>query len=105
VVVAVAVGVAFGFVFGIVPGLLSVPVTAFVLWRGIGARELTLAAGALLLIVVPVLYLVHTGPEQGGNHFGYAMAHLAASYVGVAALGLLMAALWRTLRENLRSRG
>jgi hypothetical protein len=95
---AVLVGIAFGFVFGIGPGLLSVPAIVLVLWRGIGARGLTLAAGGLLAGVVPILYLVHTGGERGGNHFGYAMAHLGAHYVGVAALGLLMAALWRSLR-------
>ncbi len=92
--------IAFGFVFGLLPGLLSVPVIALVLWRGIGARALTLAATVLLAIVVPVLYLIHPGDSSGGNHFGYAMAHLGAHYVGVAALGLLMAALWRSLRSQ-----
>ena len=95
---AVPAGIAFGFVFGILPGVLSVPAIAFVLWRGIGARALTLAAGAMLAVVVPVLYLVHPGEAHGGNQYGYAMAHLGAHYVGVAAFGLLMAALWRSLR-------
>ena len=53
---------------------------------------------------MPILYLVHPGDEQGGNHFGYAMAHLAAHYVGVAALGLLMVALWRS-RQRRRGDG
>jgi hypothetical protein len=88
---------AFGFVFGVIPGLLSLPAIAVVLWRGIGARALTLGATALLGVVVPVLYVVHTGPRSGGNHFGYAMAHLGAHYVGVTALGLLAGALWRSL--------
>jgi hypothetical protein len=96
--VALAAGVAFGFVFGVLAGVVSVPAIALVLWRGIGARTLTLAAGGLLAVVVPILYMAHTGGERGGNHFGYAMAHLAAHYVGVVALGLLMAALWRSLR-------
>lgn len=95
--VAVAAGAAFGFVFGLRAGVLSVPAIALILWRGIGARALTLTAGALLGIVVPVLYLVHTGPASGGNHYSYAMAHLAAQWVGVASLGLLIGALWRTL--------
>ena len=51
---------------------------------------------ALLGIVVPVLYLVDPGNEQGGNHFGYAVGHLGAHYVAVVALGLLMLALWRS---------
>ena len=94
---AVPAACTFGFVFGIVPGVLALPAIAIVRWRGIGARALTLAAAGLLGVVVPILYLMHTGGEIGGNHFGYAMAHLGAQYVGVAALGLLMAALWRSL--------
>ena len=56
---------------------------------------MTLAAFALLAVVTPVVYLVHTGRAQGGNQYGYATAHLGAHYVGVAAIGLLLAALWR----------
>jgi hypothetical protein len=101
---AVAAAFIFGFVFGVIPGLVSVPAIALVLWRGIGARRLTIAAAALLGIVVPVLYLVHPGDEHGGNHFGYAMGHLGAHYVAVAALGLLMLALWRS-RQRRRADG
>jgi hypothetical protein len=97
---AVPAGLAFGFVFGVVPGILCVPVVAIVLWRGVGARAATVTAAALLGIVVPVLYVVHPGDERGGNHFGYAMAHLGAHYVAVAALGLLMLALWRSLQSQ-----
>jgi arabinofuranan 3-O-arabinosyltransferase len=93
---AVIAGCVFAFVFGALPGIVSVPVIALVLWRGIGARRLTLAAAALLGIVVPILYVVHPGPESSGNHFGYAMGHLGAHYVAVAALGLLVLALWRS---------
>jgi hypothetical protein len=92
-----AAGLVFGFVFGVRAGIVSIPVTAYVLWRGIGARRLTLAAGLLLGVVVPLAYLVHPGSDAGGNHFGYATDHLAAHYAAVAALGLLTAALWRTL--------
>jgi hypothetical protein len=96
-VAAVAGGFGFGFVFGVIPGLVAVPAIALVLWLGIGARALTLAAAALLAVVVPILYLVHPGDQSGGSHFGYAMAHLGAHYVGVAAIGMLILALWRTL--------
>ena len=37
-------------------GVASIPVTAFVLWRGVGARRLTIAA-ALLLGVLPAARL------------------------------------------------
>jgi arabinofuranan 3-O-arabinosyltransferase len=90
----------FGFVFGIDAGVVAAAAIAIVLWRGIGAGPLTVAAGALLGVVVPVLYLVHPGSSAGGNHYGYAAGHLAAHWVGVAAIGLLMAALWRTLRSE-----
>jgi hypothetical protein len=95
--VALPAAVAFGFVFGVIPGVVSVPGIVLVLWRGVGARALTLSAGGLLGVLVPVLYLARPGDEHGGNHFAYAIDHLAAHYVGVAAVGLLAAALWRTL--------
>ena len=99
---AVVVACVVAFVCGAGPGIVSLPVVALILWRGIGARTLVLTATALLAVVVPVLYLLHTGPEGGGNHFGYAMAHLGAHYVGVAAVGLLAVALWRSLDGHLR---
>jgi len=95
--VALLAGVAFGFVFGIAAGVVSVPVLAVILWRGIGAATLTLVAGALLAIVVPVLYVIHHGNESGGNHYSFAVQHMAAHWVGVAAIGLLIVALWRSL--------
>jgi arabinofuranan 3-O-arabinosyltransferase len=100
---ALPAAIVFGFVFGYGPGIVSLPVIAFVLWRGIGARRLTLAAFALLAVVTPVVYLVHTGRARGGNQYGYAMAHLGAHYVGVAAIGLLLAALWRSWQPHSES--
>jgi arabinofuranan 3-O-arabinosyltransferase len=94
---AVPAAVVFGFVFGVIPGLVGAVALAVILWRGIGAPALTLSAAGLLGIVVPVLYLVHPGSETGGNHFGYASQHLAAHYVGVAAVGLLAVALALTV--------
>jgi arabinofuranan 3-O-arabinosyltransferase len=101
-VAALLVGAAFGFVFGIRQGVISIPVTTLILWRGIGARTLALVAGALLGLVVPFLYVVQQGDESGGNHFTYAVQHIDAHWVGVAAVGLLTAALWRTLWSRLR---
>lgn len=86
----------FAFVFGLRPGVLAWPALALILWRGIGAGALTLTAAALLGLLVPVLYLVGPGPVPGGNQYGYAMAHLNAHYVAVAAFGLLATALWRS---------
>ena len=101
---AVVAGAVIAFVFGVQAGVIAIPAIWVILWRGVGARRLVLIAGALLGVVVPVLYLVHPGAEQGANHFGYAMDHLAANWVGVAALIALMAALARTLAPVARSR-
>jgi hypothetical protein len=94
---AVPAALAFGFVFGIRAGVVAFPVTALVLWRGIGGKPLTLAAG-LLLGIVAVLYVVDPSSSAGGNHYGYAADHMAAQWFAVAALGLLIAALWRSLQ-------
>jgi hypothetical protein len=94
---AVPAAVVFGFVFGVIPGVLSLGALALILWRGIGARVLTLSAAGLLGVAVPILYLAHPGDERGANHFGYAIEHLAAHYVGVAAIGLLAVALGLTV--------
>jgi hypothetical protein len=97
---ALPAAVLFGFVFGLYAGVVAAGAIAVVLWRGVGAAPLALTAGALLGIVVPVLYVVDPGSSAGGNHYGYAAGHMAAHWVGVAAIGLLMAALWRTLRSQ-----
>jgi arabinofuranan 3-O-arabinosyltransferase len=97
---ALAAGLVFGFVFGIAVGVASIPVTAFVLWRGVGARRLTMAAAVLLGVLVPLAYVLHPGSSAGGNHFGYAHDHLVAHYLAVAAIGLLIGALWRTLAAS-----
>ena len=99
-VAAVIAGLGFGFVFGLAVGVASVPVTALVLWRGVGARPLTMAAAVLLGVLVPLAYVVHPGSAAGGNHFGYAHDHLAAHYLAVAAIALLIGALWRTLAAS-----
>jgi hypothetical protein len=94
---AVLAGAVLGFTFGIGVGAASIPAVALVLWRGIGPLALTLAAGALLGIVVPALYLLRPVDASKGNHADYAVEHLPAHWFGVAALVLLMIALWRTL--------
>jgi hypothetical protein len=94
---AIVAGCGFAFVFGIRAGIVAVPVLALILWRGLGPRPLTLAAGALLGIVGPLLYIIDAPSSAGGNHYGYATQHMTAHWAAVAALGLLFVALWRTL--------
>jgi len=92
-----AAGAALGFVFALRAGVVIAPAVALILWRGVGARALVLAAGALLGVVVPVLYLVLAPEDRGGFNFNYAADLIAAHWVGVAALVLVIVALARTL--------
>src|SRR5918999_1219593 len=73
------------------------PLVTLLLWRGAGSRLLTLVAGGLLGVVVPILYLVHTPEDRGGFNFEYSTELIAAHWVAVGAIVLLMAACWRTL--------
>jgi hypothetical protein len=87
----------FGFVFALRAGVVIGPAVGLVLWRGVSARALTLAAGALLAVVVPLLYLLSPGDDRGGYDTRYAIEHLGAHWVAVAAFVLLVLALARTL--------
>jgi hypothetical protein len=81
------------------------PAVALILWRGIGARQLALAGGALLLTVVPILYLAVPVDDPGGYNTNLAVERIAAHWVGVAAIFLLGAALARQLRGARRASG
>jgi hypothetical protein len=76
---------------------------ALALYRGVGARALALAGGALLLLVVPVAHLLGGLPGHGYDT-NYAVAHIAAHWAGVAAVCALGMALVLTLRPA-RARG
>jgi hypothetical protein len=98
---AIAVGIAcaavFGVVFALRAGAVIGPVAALVLWRGVSVRRLIQAAGVLLVIVVPAVYLLFPGTNQGGYDMGYTIQHLGAHWVAVAAFALLVLALLRDL--------
>ena len=94
-----------GFVFAIRAGIVMGPAVAFILWRGIGAKQLALAGGALLLTVVPILYLAVPVDDPGGYNTNLAVERIAAHWVGVAAIFLLGAALARQLRGARRASG
>ena len=61
---------------------------------------LALAAGGLLGVVVPVLYLAIAPRNPGGYNTNYAVELIAAHWVGVAAVVLVALALWRTVRAR-----
>ncbi len=86
-----------GFVFALRAGVVIGPLVAFVLWRGIGARALSVAAGGLLAIVVPILYLAVPAQDRGGFAPNAPMDRIAAHWVAVAGIVLLLLALYRAL--------
>jgi arabinofuranan 3-O-arabinosyltransferase len=73
------------------------PLLTLIIWRGVGPRLLTLAAAGMLGLVVPVLYLLLEPEDRGGFNFEYSTELIAAHWVAVVALVLLMAACWRVL--------
>jgi hypothetical protein len=103
---ALPVAAAIGFVFALRSGAVAFPLVALILWRGIGARPLALAAGALLALE-PAIYLVFLPSDRGGGYnFNYPLDLVGAHWVAVAALVLLAFSLWRRLNPSLkRSRG
>jgi arabinofuranan 3-O-arabinosyltransferase len=90
-------GVGLGFVFGVAPGVLIALSVALILWRGVGARALALGAGALLVVVVPAIYMTAPGHDLGGSDAGYAEQLISAHWVAVAALVLALLAAFRAL--------
>ncbi|HLH67269.1 MAG TPA: alpha-(1-_3)-arabinofuranosyltransferase family protein [Solirubrobacteraceae bacterium] len=90
-------GLVFAFVFALRAGAVLGPATALIIWRGVRVRTLALAAGALLVVAVPAVYLLFPGLDQGGYDFGYASQHLAAHWITVAAFALLALSVIRDL--------
>lgn len=81
------------------------PAVAVVLWRGVGPRALALAAGGLLAIAVPAIYLAFMPADRGGYNADYPMDLIGAHWVAVAAWVLLALALARTVAAALPGRG
>ena len=98
---ALAAGVAaaaiLGFVFALRAGVLLGPLVMLILWRGIGARTLALAGGALVAIAVPLLSILAAPLPDTGFQTNYAVDRIAAHWVAALAVVLLGAALARTL--------
>jgi hypothetical protein len=68
-----------------------------ILWRGVGTRPLALAAGALLVVVVPVLTVAIPVRDRGGFNPSYAGDRVAVHWAAAAAVALLLFALARRL--------
>jgi protein-S-isoprenylcysteine O-methyltransferase Ste14 len=96
-----------GFVFALRAGVVLGPLVFLILWRGVSARVLALAGGALLLIAVPIAHFAVGLPDMGFQT-NYAVKRIAAHWLAVGAVCAFGAALWRTLsaaRERPRDPG
>jgi hypothetical protein len=85
------------FVFALRAGAVAFPLLTLLLWRGAPLGKLLAAAGALLLVAVPLVYLVFPPDDLGGHNSSYAGETLAAHWFAVGAFVLLALALWRML--------
>ena len=101
---ALAAGAVLGFMFAARAAPLIALAVFFILWRGVGVRGLVIAAGALLLVAVPVLTLLVEVEDRGGYNPEYAQNRIAVHWVTAAAVVLLMLALARVLGAARRRR-
>jgi len=101
---ALAVSIPLSLLFAKRTGIVTFPLLALILWRGIGPRTLTAVAAVLLGLVVPVMYAVISPKNQGGFNFDYSLQLIDAHWVGVGAVILLGAACWQTV-AGARARG
>jgi len=99
---AVAATLVGAFVFALRAGPFVGLATFVVLWRGIGAKPLSIAAGLLLAVVVPFLSLVIPVKDHGGYDTSYPIERIATHWVSVAAIVLLLLALYRALAAGVR---
>ena len=103
--VALAATIPLALIFAQRTSLAIFPALTFILWRGVGARFLTLVAAGLLGVVVPIAYAITSPENSGGFNFEYSIELIWAHWIGVAALILLMVACWRTLAGARRAAG
>jgi hypothetical protein len=104
---AVPAGLALGFVFAARATPLFALAVFAVLYRGIGTKTLALAGGAILAIALPVVTLLVRPENRGGFNPEYAQQGIAAHWVAVAGVTLLLIALARELNtaRGRRDRG
>jgi len=98
---AIAAGVAaaavLGFVFALRAGVVLGPLLALALWRGVRPGAATRLAGALLVVVVPAIYLLFPAPNLGGFNPNYPNDQIYAHFAAVLAVCALGFALVRVV--------
>ena len=72
---------------------------------GLGPRTLTVAAAALVGVVVPAIYVIASPRNRGGYNFEYSLQTINAHWVAEGALVLLMVACWRAISSARAARG
>ena len=79
--------------FALRAGVVIGPLVALLLWRGPSIPQLTVAAAALVGVVVPALYLILMPDDLGGFNSEYPADLISAHWVAVGAFVLLALAL------------
>ena len=102
--IAIPAALALGFIFAARATPLFYAGVFVVLWRGIDARQLALAGGAILAIAVPVLTLIIRPEDRGGYNPEYAIDRIAVHWVAVAGITLMILALSRAMARPGRAR-
>ncbi len=97
---ALVAAIPLAYLFALRAGFALFLLLTFVIWRGYRPRTLGLVAAAALGIAVPIIYLASSPHNQGGYGFAYSTQTIAAHWVGVGAITLLMLALWRIIRAR-----
>jgi arabinofuranan 3-O-arabinosyltransferase len=98
--VGLAAGAVLGFLFALRAGAVLGPLVAIAVWRGVGARALIAAAGAVLVLVVPLVYLLFPPGPTGDFQPDYAVRLIGAHWLALAACVALAGALWLTLTSR-----
>jgi len=102
--IALPVALAFGFVFAARGTPLFALGVFVILWRGIGAKPLALAGGAVLGIAVPVLTVLIQPENRGGYNPEYSIDRIEVHWVAVAGIALFALALSRAMGRPGRAR-
>jgi len=91
---------ALGFVFAARATPLFAVLVFLVLHRGIGAKPLAAAGGAILVVAVPILTIVIRPENRGGFNPEYPADRIVVHWVAVAGITLLLLALARVLATS-----
>lgn len=102
---AIPAALALGFVFAARATPLFAVLVFVVLYRGIGAKRLAAAGGAILVVAVPILTLLIRPENRGGFNPEYPADRIAVHWVAVAGITLLLLALARELSRASARRG